>query len=622
MPHRSKSLSILKPFGKLSFRAFYSFAVVALMLLSTTQAQASEKTSMDSFLESSNVAFDSLELAQQNRLILAFDEDSPASFLQRVQLAATVLYDVDKKETAYSNRNMVFNPKSVFEAKLFCPIYDVAQKKQRAAYKYADNFIAQQLMMGQYRRCGLGILSSVYVDAYFGENYTIRFTMRKKVDVDSSIGTFRSKHDSLSYILELNSSSHRFLDLIRSINQSPEIRQNLLSDFRKSSLGFDLLAGIDAINDAINNEPAQSRQAENVVRNYQLYSFTPRREDDGLVLKKGLRTSHVGSEFLFHAPPLSNFNAADTEYRKAVLSFRPIIRNRETDLETIFGEAHLVSDIGLKGKWNNIVQNSRISISKYIERHADSFAKTGIGSMYGPNSSYAKMPLAEKARYLAQNKKPGTFPAMPTETSCIGFVLGNLNYGYNKSGLGKQWDKIDAIVRENSGQGTYLLNELRKDGWKIIFWSPDAKNPTTRVASASKDADHHQWAYAMARDNKGYMPGVLSYGKVFEGVPVDYLALNYRPTDPRITLRNIKAEEILRKIPFFVGVANGGYHVFMGSDGMVIESHSTRNPSDQTNIEIRPLNQFGLLRGESYLSGIIAVPPGEWMDGINGRYIE
>jgi hypothetical protein len=126
----------------------------------------------------------------------------------------------------------------------------------------------------------------------------------------------------------------------------------------------------------------------------------------------------------------------------------------------------------------------------------------------------------------------------------------------------------------------------------------------------------------MARDGKGYMAGVLSFGKIFEGIAVDYLMINYRPTDFLITDTNLEAHNLIRKIPFFVGVANGGYHVYMGAHGMVIESHSTRNPSDQTNIEVRPFNHFGLLRGESYLSGVIAVPPGDWMKSIKGNHIQ
>lgn len=74
--------------------------------------------------------------------------------------------------------------------------------------------------------------------------------------------------------------------------------------------------------------------------------------------------------------------------------------------------------------------------------------------------------------------------------------------------------------------------------------------------------------------------------------------------------------ERFKKIPFFVGVAHSGYHVFPGTYGKVIEAHSMRGLDTFDNLEVGDFNP--LMKGGSprwtpnvkYRSGIVAVPPG------------
>jgi len=59
-------------------------------------------------------------------------------------------------------------------------------------------------------------------------------------------------------------------------------------------------------------------------------------------------------------------------------------------------------------------------------------------------------------------------------------------------------------------------------------------------------------------------------------------------------------------VPFFVGTAHGGYHVFPGMFGRVIEGHSTREVTDPQTIEsfeIHPIANGGGPRG-NYRSGL------------------
>lgn len=69
-----------------------------------------------------------------------------------------------------------------------------------------------------------------------------------------------------------------------------------------------------------------------------------------------------------------------------------------------------------------------------------------------------------------------------------------------------------------------------------------------------------------------------------------------------------------KTVPFFVGIAHAGYHVFPGRRGDVIEAHSMREMIAKDNIEVAPFNplvQGGAprwTRSEKYRSGLIAVP--------------
>ena len=79
---------------------------------------------------------------------------------------------------------------------------------------------------------------------------------------------------------------------------------------------------------------------------------------------------------------------------------------------------------------------------------------------------------------------------------------------------------------------------------------------------------------------------------------------------------NVPAE--FRAVPFWVGTAHSGYHVFPGFSGKIIEAHSQRPISSKDNLEVSSFNPLNQERGggpkwtnsERYRSGVIAVPPG------------
>lgn len=86
------------------------------------------------------------------------------------------------------------------------------------------------------------------------------------------------------------------------------------------------------------------------------------------------------------------------------------------------------------------------------------------------------------------------------------------------------------------------------------------------------------------------------------------------PVDDARSLVNFKTEmpEKFLDVPFYVGTAHTGYHVFPGTFGQVIEGHNTRAITDRNTLESSPFNPMedgGGPRGQ-YFSGLVAVPPG------------
>ncbi len=300
-------------------------------------------------------------------------------------------------------------------------------------------------------------------------------------------------------------------------------------------------------------------------------------------------------------------------FQKGIAVVRAYEYNGQYAVDGRVGQVPLPPTTKIEGEWKPVVEGALESVNSMMESHFNAIQNSGIGIMYGPKSDFAKLSQQDKQRYLARHRKPGVGAPVPNETSCIGFVLKHLEEGYKNAGKEKRWAEIDRIVRDNNGEGTILLRELKKDGWTTVYFNPDTKNPTTKVPSPSKDSMHHIWTATEVAKGNPYLAGVKTLkGERFEGIPIDDQVVNYRPTNPYQTTSQKAGLQKIREAPFFVGIANGGYHVYLGSQGNVIESHSTRSPLDPTNIEIRPFSEWGLLAGESYLSGVIAVPPGAW----------
>ena len=208
------------------------------------------------------------------------------------------------------------------------------------------------------------------------------------------------------------------------------------------------------------------------------------------------------------------------------------------------------------------------------ERHKSLIASRGVGSYYGSESGYVP---------------PAGSPADLRVGSCIGWALDVTGAAYREVGLAAVWQRIYTITVNNGARGTVLCRELVRDGWTGIYWNPDVATP------ADGDAEH-TFSAKMARGGSG---------KYYE-IPVKGMITNYRPSSTSTTALDASGIRRLEKVPYWVGCARGGKHVFVGTRGNVSEFHWEAQPTNPDAITQVPLEAF------AWLSGILCVPPGVW----------
>lgn len=248
-----------------------------------------------------------------------------------------------------------------------------------------------------------------------------------------------------------------------------------------------------------------------------------------------------------------------------------------------------------------------------LERHRSFFRQYRISRFYGDRSSFGKMRRPERLQHIQQTLRNMGYgyreiPQLASyilsqmePTSCVGLVLKCLGAGFRAAGQEDLWEQIAAYARINGQDGTSIQNALQQLGWRVLYWNPwTAYNSQWDEIERAKDPTNKNrfWGYHEYRWRT-----IQSRGK--------YL---YNTVDDASTLvnfgRNVPAS--FRRVPFFVGTAHTGYHVFPGMYGNVIEGHSTRQITDGNTIEssaFNPLVSGGAPRG-NYYTGLIAVPPG------------
>lgn len=164
--------------------------------------------------------------------------------------------------------------------------------------------------------------------------------------------------------------------------------------------------------------------------------------------------------------------------------------------------------------------------------------------------------------------------------------------------LAAVWKRVFAFVKDNGMDGSALLDALQKLDWMILYWNP---NPRENARWDSEDGTRKSRGWHAERHKQ-----VTTKGSYYSNTVND-----------RETLVGFGSQSpaALRHVPFFIGVAHTGYHVFPGFRGDVIEAHSMRALDSIDNLEKSPFNPLAKGGGprwtatEKYRSGIIGVPP-------------
>lgn len=233
-----------------------------------------------------------------------------------------------------------------------------------------------------------------------------------------------------------------------------------------------------------------------------------------------------------------------------------------------------------------------------IAAHKAFFRRHGFSRFYGDRSAFGKLSSSDKRRYLARSGFSSSLASQMEATSCVGLALKCLGKGFNDAGQGELWQRIRQFTMLNGVDGTAMQEGLRALGWVVLYWNPDVRlNQSWDRAEKRKDPANSErfWGY------HEYNWGIAQKGRYLYNQVDDFRALvNFGEQGPAL----------LKNVPFFLGTAHGGYHVFPGTMGKVIESHSTRAITDPKSLEA---DEFNPLAGKAptggmYKSGLIAVP--------------
>jgi hypothetical protein len=249
--------------------------------------------------------------------------------------------------------------------------------------------------------------------------------------------------------------------------------------------------------------------------------------------------------------------------------------------------------------------------AKYLDDiyadHVAFYKKWGVSKYFGNRrKDYATK--AGRIEALERYGKPVSLADEQVGTACILLAMQAVERGLSAASMSATWRKIYDILKiDKAFYGTDLQVMLRQLGWKIYYWNP----------SPDKNAEWDDEDRALSPP-----PAGKSWNPVWGGHAARYNTATKRGTYSDIPVDDAQAlvgfgkttPPAFRRVPFFIGTAHDGYHVFPGRRGEVIEAHSMRDLNAADNLEVSPFNPLGpgggprWTRREKYRSGLIAVP--------------
>ena len=242
----------------------------------------------------------------------------------------------------------------------------------------------------------------------------------------------------------------------------------------------------------------------------------------------------------------------------------------------------------------------------HYQDHLNFYNQWGISKYYGDRRSDYSTPEGLLAALLYYNK-PAELVTQLEGISCVGLAMKCLKQGFTSIGLATTWDKIEKVLGKDK-LGTVLQKNLIALGWKSYYWNPDPSmneiwdaedrrlNPLKPGKEWMSVWGGHAPRYEHAKKGFYYERSLLVHDAVS--------LVGYKDVQPAF----------FKQIPFFVGIAHAGYHVFPGRNGQVIEAHSKRDLDAFDNLEYSEFNPLKVGGGprwtptELYRSGVVVTP--------------
>jgi len=256
--------------------------------------------------------------------------------------------------------------------------------------------------------------------------------------------------------------------------------------------------------------------------------------------------------------------------------------NHQSEIETILEEVSLCS-------------------RESIEHHQSFYRQYGVSPFYNGNSAYSKLNWRGKVNFLKSRGLPTKLVEQIKIFSSMSLTLKCLKRGFSRAGQESYWEKIELFTKNNGVNGLALQHGLQSIGWKVLYWNPLIDNnkdwDEEEKKRNSENTDrfwgyhHYRWT-TVQKEKKYYFNHVDDY---------EYL-VNFGQRTPRS----------FSKIPFFVGTAHTGYHVFPGTFGQVIEHIHQSNITESNSVSILKFNPLKKTEGPhgNFKTGLIAIPPG------------
>lgn len=285
-----------------------------------------------------------------------------------------------------------------------------------------------------------------------------------------------------------------------------------------------------------------------------------------------------------------------------------------------------------------ISESAAACLSRTWDSHNKFFTQRGYSKYYGNRHPKHKSSAGRKAMLLQllprleQRVITGDAAALKEledrlreleETSCVGLSMKCVGEGFEAAGMKDTWQKIYVWLGRKDAEGSpmYFGTDLQKAlidlGWKSLYWNPDlSQNETWDIIEKAMNPAKEGKEWNPVWGGHAYRWALVKRNREYYGVPVHDIQ----------TLVNfgVQGPDDFKKVPFFVGTAHAGYHVFPGFGGNVIEAHSMRELSARSNLEVGPFNPLNQelngvpggtgaprwTQNEHYKSGVIVVPPG------------